>query len=75
MNDMDSVIKSQQSKYRVASKNSIEISNISVVPLKQFITVINDAYQNSLDKQMANQQTIGSISHWAKRVICAVDCR
>lgn len=74
---MDSVTLKVTRANTASHQNSIE-KRISVTvsfPLKQFITVINDAYQNSLDKQMANRQTIGSISHWAKRVICAVDCR
>lgn len=61
--------KSPEHKYRVASK--IYLKSESIGPSRtfhwnaEFITVINDAYQNSLDKQMANRQTIGSILHWA----------
>lgn len=65
-NDMDSVIKNhRQQTQRRSHQNSIEkqaqpVPRCSIEQNIDFITVINDAYQNSLDKQ-----TIGSISQWA----------
>lgn len=61
----------------MASKTSLQISrtlwySIENQKNQMFITVINDAYPNSLDKQTMNRQQLGQFSI-GRRTICAVD--